>query len=143
MNTNKLTPAQLKCISTICQTKKISKDVKANIVSGFTNGRTETSTELTPAEATEVIRHLKEAYGDGDTKSMAAMIGKLFYYCHEMNWTKLNPKGKIVADGKKLDEWMVEYSYLKKKMNAYTYQQLPKLVSQFSEVYKSHLKKQQ
>ncbi|MCH5690020.1 hypothetical protein LWM68_40845 [Niabella sp. W65] len=48
---------------------------------------------------------------------------------------------RYVADGKRVDEWMIKFSYLHKKLNKYTFEELPKLVSQFEAFYKSTLKK--
>lgn len=109
---------------------------KDNIVAGFSNGRTTHLRELSKEEATECIKWLSEKMH----KSGDKMRGKIFYYCHQMGWTKVNASGKVVADGDRFDFWALKFSYLRKKLNQYNYAELPKLVSQFEEVYKSFLK---
>lgn len=109
---------------------------KDNIVAGFSNGRTTHFTELEETEASECIRWLS----DQQLQPGKRMRNKIFFYCHQMGWTKINASGKVVADGARFDLWALKYSYLRKKLNQYTYQELPKLVSQFEGVYKSFLK---
>lgn len=107
---------------------------------GFSNGRCESSVDLWHPEAAAMIRHLHELAGANDPRRLP-MVNKIYYYAHQMKWQKTNDKGKVVADGKLVDEWMIKYSYRKKKLNAYTYDELPKLVSQFEQVYKDFLKR--
>jgi hypothetical protein len=40
-----------------------------------------------------------------------------------------------------VDEWMLKYSYKHKKLDAYLFEELPTLVSQFEQVYKHFIKK--
>jgi len=111
---------------------------KENIVAGISGGRTTSMRQLNHDESIALIRYLKEQQPTANDSSK--MIGKIFYYCHEMGWTKKNKHGKTVADGQRFDEWAVKHSYLKKKLQAYSYEEMPKLVSQFEQVYKHFLK---
>ena len=115
---------------------------KAAMVSGATNGRTESSKELYSNEARDLIKELNQQQlrTDINADKISKMCGKIMYYAHEMRWVKTNPAGKTVADGKRIDEWMIKFSYLKKKLNSYKYAELPKLVSQFQMLYKAFLK---
>jgi predicted choloylglycine hydrolase len=135
---NKLTPGQLKLINTLVSQQAINKEDKMVMVSGFTAGRETSSKELYFDEATAMIRHLHDLARDIDPKK-AKMVGKIFSIAHEMRWTKTNKVGQTVADGKRVDEWMKRFSYLKKPLNSYTLQELPNLVSQFEQVQKSFL----
>jgi hypothetical protein len=138
---NKINKAQIGIVGTICSKLKYHPDEKAAIISSFSFGRATSTTDLFFSEAIELIKHLREAQIKTQSSGEGAkMIGKIFYYAHEMGWTKLNNSGKKVADGEAVDKWMTEYSYLKKKLNKYEYKELPKLVSQFAQVYKSFLK---
>lgn len=103
------------------------------MVHGFSAGRCTSTKELTDAEATLMLRHLQAH--DPQRPAIEKMKGKLFYYCHEMGWTKINDAGKKVVDMQRLDNWCRQYSYLKKKLDWYRYAELPKLVSQFEQVY--------
>lgn len=136
---NKITTAQLICINTIISKSNIDKETKKVIVSGFTNGRSASSADLTQDEAAALIGHLKKPESAGPDKSK--MIGKIFYYAHEMGWTKKNSKGKIVADGKRVDDFILQRGHIKKKLNEYTYKELTTLVTQFANVHKSFLSK--
>jgi len=49
--------------------------------------------------------------------------------------------GRRRVDMKRVDGWCVSFSYLKKKLDNYTYEELPKLVSQFELVYTDYLNK--
>ncbi len=134
-----ITKPQIGAIATMCSYANIGKEAKAIMVEGFSGGRCSSSTGLYYDEATALLKHLA-AMQPADNAS-DKMIGKIMYYAHEMRWTKINASGKVVADGKRIDEWMLAHSYLKKKMSRYTYKELPKLVSQFAQVYKSFLNK--
>jgi hypothetical protein len=71
---------------------------------------------------------------------------KLFAMVFELGWAPegmvAGKDGKLVAkrDYKSFHEWVIKYGYLKKPLNRYTYNELPKLVSQFEMgPYKSYL----
>ena len=133
---------QLKIISTICSKLHISKEYKTTMVNGFSDGRCTSSKKLYFNEAKALISHLQDLQGT-QTKSPGTirMIGKICGYAREMSWSKKNPEGKIVADMNRLNEWAIKYGYLHKKINAYHYDELPILVTQFERVYKDYLNK--
>ncbi len=123
------------------QLKKHPHLTKEEAVYNFTGGRTNSVKELADVELLELTARL----GGGRTYTppknhpqpdKRKMIGKLLYYCHQMGWTKTNPQGKTVADVAALNRWMLEKAYLKKSIDAYTFAELPKLVSQFETFYK-------
>lgn len=49
-------------------------------------------------------------------------------------------KGSVVFDKKKLDQWLLENAFIKKKLVDYSFRELPLLVSEFETVVKDHLK---
>ncbi len=109
------------------------RDEKESIVRAFTSGRTTHSSEMSGSEAAALIGHLKSLNpinGRADK-----MRNKILSMAHEMNWEK---DGRI--DMEHLNNWCLSKSYLKKKLDDYQYAELPKLVTQFEQVYKSHLK---
>lgn len=108
------------------------------MVNGFSVGRSTSTKDLYDHEAAAMLAHLQQ--NDPNRQGIEKMKGKIFYYCHEMGWTKLNVTGKRVVDMKRLEEWCLNRSYLHKKIDWYSYKELPKLVSQFEEVYKSYIK---
>jgi len=111
---------------------------KESIVASFSNGRTTSVRQLSQGERSQLIRWLKA--NDDTERSAEKMRRKIMHLAHEMNITKKNALGRSVADVQRIDEWMLKYSYLKKKLNAYTLSELPKLVSQYEAVYKSFIK---
>lgn len=129
-----ITPNQLKCINTLVGKLKISKEDKAVMVSGFSATGKESSRELLYTEAVELIRHLKKL--DPQEKDCEPMRKKILHYAHLLGWTKQSIFNKTVADVARVDEWMKQYSYLKKKLYSYTYDELPKLVTQVEKFYK-------
>ncbi len=134
MNTNnmKILPAQNKTLhSLLYQTGMMPQ--KRNLVIGFTDGRTEHSSEMLATEADQLIKYLK----DHDTPAQASnkMRRKIISMCHRLRWT-VEP-GKV--DMERLNNWCIEKSYLKKPLKDYAYNELPKLVSQFTELYKYYL----
>jgi hypothetical protein len=129
----KLTPDQLKAIHTLLN-KQGLKDEKDNIVSGFTAGRTTSSRAMHYDEAAALIGHLKQL--DPEQASSDKMRNKILSQAHEMGW-RIQGTDRIDMDH--VNNWMLSKSYLKKKLDDYKHNELPKLVSQFEEVYKSYL----
>lgn len=133
-----LSTQQLKAIAATCAKLHLDKETKAAMVESFSGGRCSSSKYLTKDEARAMLMKLNDL--QPIDPAMARMKNKIFYYAHEMGWVKVNKAGKVVADGERVDNWCLNYSYLKKKLNNYTYKELPKLVSQFEAVYKHFLK---
>lgn len=117
---------------------------KGNLVLGFTNGRTEKSSEMNEVEAEQAIKYLKaqipEIKNDGLEVKADRMRKKIISFAWQMNWTYRNTNGAILCDIKRVNAWCEKYSYLKKPLNDYLYSELPKLLTQFENVYKSYLK---
>ena len=113
---------------------------KENIVFGISGGRTGSTRELSHEESLALITYLKEQDTETEDPRVTKMRNKIYYYAHEMKWQQPHSRDKfLVADYKRIDDWCLQFSYLKKKLNQYTYAELPKLLSQFEMVYKSFL----
>lgn len=123
---NSITPNQITAIYSLLA-KAGLRDEKDNIVASFTNGRTDHVSEMLKEEAATLIGHLKSL--NPDEKRAQKMRGKILGMAHEMGW-------KFGG----LNNWCLQRSYLKKKLDAYDYNELPRLVTQFEQVYKSYLK---
>ena len=136
--------------------KKLPGMSKDEAVYEFTNGRTRSLRDLSEWDVQELTRRLRSiaprpplpasrtsANGSGERDLRAPMIKKVVAMAHEMGMVSkmLNAKGQMQNDYSRLNRWMLEKSYLKKKLNAYTYAELPKLVSQMENVYRDFLKK--
>lgn len=130
--TTTATKAQVACIRTMLAKLHLAADKEA-IIAGASNQRTTSTTALTAAEATTLIRWLKTQ--DPQEAKAETMRRKIIAMAHQMQWVA---NGK--ADMRRLDAWMLKSSYLHKKINQYQYAELPTLVSQFEKVYLSFLK---
>jgi hypothetical protein len=127
------TQEQIRAIYALLGKHKL-RDEKESIVAGFTAGRTKSVRAMSFQEAKALISHLKSM--DPQDNSITKMRNKIISMAHEMVWRL--PDGKIDIDH--VNAWCIKSGYLKKKLDDYTYSELPKLVSQFEEVYNSYLK---
>ena len=108
---------------------------KANLVLGFTKGRSESTADLTDAEAKEMIAYLQRQQTPDDPANK--MRRKFLAFAHEMRWH--NPGTKNL-NMQHVNDWCIKYSYLHKPLNDYTIKELPALISQMEQVYKHFLK---
>lgn len=136
------TPQQITAIHCALHAQQLMKH-KATIISGVSQGRTVSSKQLTFEEAKFLLADLNK--NNTQKEDGQKMRNNIIAMAHEMGWitTKqvVTPTGlKTVNDYSNLDAWMLQYSYQKKKLFNYTYQQLPKLVTQFKAVYEGTLK---
>jgi hypothetical protein len=136
---------------------------KCYLVESFTHGRSQSSKDLTNVEAIEFIKYLKmqlnkqkmQAADDANhiSKSMPSikastpfeqantMRKKIIALAHQMGWSAIHPSsGNKIADMPRINNWCVQYGYLHKELNAYTLEELPKLVTQYQNLYNSFLK---
>lgn len=108
---------------------------KANVLLGFSDGRTEHVNELEEKEAAELITFLQRKARDMDRTPRALwtdrMKRKIISMAHELGW-KL-PNGKI--NMKSVNGWCVKYGYLHKRLDEYKYRELHTLVQQFEQMY--------
>lgn len=126
-----LSPNKLKAVQTLIS-KTDNRDEKANIVSQYTNGRTESVREMNEQEAARLIDDLKRlAPNHKATHGGEKMRRKLISMAHELGWKLSN--GKI--DMKRVNEWCVKYGHKHVALNQYTYNDLPQLLSQFEKMY--------
>jgi hypothetical protein len=129
----KITPTKLKCLNTLISKRGIDKETKAMMVAGFSDGRCESSKELYDDEAVAMIKHLQSL--QPHQAEAEKMRNKILYYAHEMNWRN----HKLKVDIQRVDAWCKKFGYLHKALDQYEYNELPKLVTQFENVYKHYL----
>lgn len=128
------TPSQIKCIAAICQARGINKITQELMISGFTNQRTTSKTQLSFDEAKALIQHLQK--GNPQAAAEDKMRKKILSIAHQMHWHK---PGTTKLDYERINNWCTNYGHAHKKLDAYRYHELPKLVSQFEAAYKHHL----
>lgn len=118
---------------------------KAEMVSSYTNGRSESSKDMTMEEANEMLQALNGHQPDEEKKDK--MIKHLIAMAHEIGWITeqavVNGQGEVgkKKDYSRLHAWVEKYGYLKKKLNQYKFHELPTLVTAFKNVYQGWLKK--
>lgn len=140
----KASEAQIKALHTVLHKKGLLEH-KAEMIGALTGGRTTSSKELNYDEAHALLQDLnKDNVSEDQGKRMR---NNIIAMAHELNWITsnqvINAAGKmeVKKDYSRLDNWMQKSSYLKKKLWDYSYNELPKLVTQFKNVYISYLKK--
>lgn len=115
---------------------------KANLICGITNGRTESSKELNNFEANELIGYLRTQLTarrlnvNSNDERANRMRKKIISLAWQMNW--VNDSG--ACDIPRINNWCIKYGYLHKPFNDYIYAELPKLLTQFENLYNSYLK---
>jgi hypothetical protein len=131
-----ITKDQLKAVHTLLGKIGITdKEEKKKEIIAYTGGRTDSSRAMTFTEAEQMIATLMSL--DPAAGKAEKMRKKILSLAHEMGWKK--PNGKINMDH--VNQWCIKYGYLHKKLDDYTYKELPQLVTQFTNAYKDYIKK--
>lgn len=113
---------------------------KPSLVSSFTNGRTERSSEMTEAEAKGLATWLQQqtnGMNSGELVSCDRMRKNLIAIAYEMGWASPGNSQKAIADIDKFCQ--SEKSPFKKPLMQHTHMELVQLVTQFKQMYKKHL----
>lgn len=116
---------------------------KSELVLSFTSGRSSSSKDLSGNEARELINYLDSELQKqmrGIKEKADKMRKKIISFAYQMNWTVPNQRGGFSADIQRINNWCLKSGYIKKPFNDFEYHELPKLVTQFENVYKSYLK---
>ncbi len=139
---NFITKPQIQAIN-VCLTKignqrgeKYSAGEKAELMLRYSKGRTDTTTGLYITEARQLLTDLNKLLNNNTPPPGEKMRKNIIAMAHEMKWQL--PNGKI--DMQRVNGWCAKFGYLHKKLNEYTADELPQLVTQFKNVYKSYLK---
>jgi hypothetical protein len=129
-----VTKSQIITISTLLSKLKIQDEDRKNIILGFSFGRSDSRKDLKFTEAEELIKYLK---GHEPKKKLPgeSMRKKIISRFHEMGYRK---EGKI--DMPRVQKTLMKYGYLHKKLNEYSVDELPLLVSQVDQIYNDYLK---
>ncbi len=152
MNTNPITSNQIIIIQTIINKDNNLKAAKEDIIKEASSGRTSSVKELLFAEADSLIKGLKKdsSFKKELDKSDPChkMRGKILSHAHELGWHKKDAKGVVIRDKAtqkpkidfdRVNNWCIQYGFGKKRLDKYTYEELPKLVWQFQQYYKKYL----
>lgn len=132
-----ITKAQIIKIKTLCG--KLSLD-SADLAASYSSERTTHVSDLTGREAYELIKGLEKVGGLPESPD-EKMKRKILSKAHEMGWelSERTASGRRKINMEKVDSWCIKYGYLHKPLDQYTASELPQLVTQFSNAYKSYL----
>jgi hypothetical protein len=121
-------------------------EAKDELVYSYSQERTTHSSELTATEYAALIGYIKAQMPPRKNPDVAIankLRRKIIALAWQMNWTRTVSTGTYTrthCDVARIDAWAMKYGYLHKAMNAYTVQELPKLITQFTKVYNDFLK---
>ncbi len=115
----------------------IDEETKQELVYKYTNGRLTSSKTMLMHECQALINELQilanRIQKNQDEIKTDSQRKKMFSIAREMGWIS---NGKV---DQRLFQWIEKYGYLKKPLNDYTLSELPKLITQFEYVLKSHV----
>gem|GEM_PF-717623 len=150
MNTS-ITTQQIIALQSIINSNPNLKEGKEYLIQDASDGRTTSVKELSFEEAKALITALNMITSPRTVNvddPCHRMRGKILSHAHELGWHKKDGKGMIVRDRAtqkpkidfdRVNDWCIKFGYLHKKLDRYTYEELPTLVSQFQKVYKNYL----
>lgn len=138
------TKKQLKVFYTILSLRGLA-EMKAQIVSSHSDGRTEHASELSSGEMKVLIDKMQlnpTLRFNSIQEAENRMRRRILSLCYTLGWTILDrQKGKHIVDFARLDGWLSKYGFLHKtRLNDYTYKELTTLVTQFENFVKTELK---
>lgn len=128
-----VTKKQIRAIHATIKAKGL-QDQKKDIILNASEGRTESSSDLTYEEAHTLLKFLNTE--NKNNQSTDRMIRKLMAMAYDLRWIESftfvrDHKTFKRNDFSKVYEWVRKYGYLGKELKEYSYQELPKLLSQF------------
>lgn len=139
-----ITKSQIAAIHALLRKHDLT-DNKKDIIEQISGGRVSSTSHLYFDEAMAWINAMNKAW-PAEPEKQKRMINYIFAMAHEMGWIKevtvVTAKGmEKKKDYKDVHAWIETKGYLKKPLRQYTYEELPKLVTQFRNVYFSWIKK--
>jgi len=108
-------------------------DERHALIGTYTEGRTESTRDLTDNEALDLIRDLGQSPQAAKSDRMRKKVIALF--------RSMGVEANGKADMVKIDDWCIQYGYLHKGLNKYATKELPKLISQVEKIYEKWLQK--
>lgn len=113
------------------------KQERSELIMDFTKDQKRSLTELSAWEYNEFLNWLNRLFPSKATEDEVSRNNqrrKIISLFRKMGWQF---GGK--ADMERIYAWVIKYGYLDKPLNEYTYQELPKLVTQVETIYTKFL----
>jgi len=139
-----ITKSQIITIHTLLRSKGL-QDEKARVVSEATGMRTERCSKMYYDEAQQLINILNGTKQDNPNDKSQKMKKHIIAMAHEIGFIKkqtaVMKEGGIkeINNYDDLHAWINKFGYLHKPLDKYNYKELPTLVTQFQQVYKSKM----
>lgn len=127
----KVTTPQLTKIHTLLGQLGIM-DRKPEIVYGFTNGRTESSRDLTLMEAKALIEHLM------GSQERTTVIRRIWHLAYEMEIIVPGDHNENAMNAAKLDAFCEQRGTVKKAISAQSLKEVKRTAKQFEAMYAKH-----
>jgi hypothetical protein len=125
-------------LSTMCNAARLDReDTKRELIHRVSEGKFLHTEDLTNKQLDQLIDHVNECTNFKATNAPDRMRKKIIHYCHLMRW--YTDDGKL--DWERINAFCKKSGHAHKNLNDYTTKELPTLVSQWEEVYKSFLRK--
>jgi hypothetical protein len=110
---------------------------KANLVNGFTGGRSDSSKDLSFEEAADMIEYLQGERKSVKSEAANKMRRKVISLAYEMRWAK---SGQWATALLSIDNFCKgEHGIYKKELQMHGYNELVQVVTQFESMYKKYL----
>jgi len=138
---NLITNKQLQYLTSL-MTKQQMLGYSSELALKVSNQRVFEMQSLTSLEASNLIKLLQNS--DSKAVQSDTMRKKMISMAREMGWVlvKDNPTNgtpMLEANMERINNWCKQYGYLHKTLNQYTFEELPKLVSQFGILHEEFL----
>lgn len=125
-------------LSTMCSTARLDREeTKRDMIREISQGQFEHTADISNDQLDQLIAHVNSMVNFKPACAADRMRKKIIHYCHMMRW--YNANGKL--DWDRINGFCVKSGHAHKNLNEYTEKELPTLVSQWEEVYKSFLRK--
>lgn len=111
-------------------------DRKRDLVYSFSNGRTESSKELSMNEAKELIVYLKSPEENG------RLVNRIWHLAYMSGIIQPGNSDDMAMNAASLDKFCINRGTVKKAINNQSISELKKTVKQFEAIYKKCVKKQ-
>lgn len=125
-------------LTTMCRTARLDREeTKRDLIREVSEGRSEHTADITNQQIDQLIAHVNKLVNFSPARPEDRMRKKIIHYCHMMRW--YDADGKL--DWDRINGFCEKSGHAHKKLNDYSTKELPMLVSQWEEVYKSFLRK--
>lgn len=134
----KINKGQIITIHAILAKMGLDKEYKQGLVQTYSDGRETSTTQLTFSEAVRLIEDLQKQVGWTPEQVLADQKRKrIFAVAHKLGLEL--PDGRV--DIERVDRFCIEKGHLHKPLMDYSAAELSKLIYQFDQWYKDHLKR--